>query len=429
MTDNYQDVHTHEQRSYQRLRSMSTSTPQFHRAVQISSSDEYSQLYISDARHPSLHAAAVPLLQADLCSSPHADISLVSPSSPVGSQQQLLWPLVPTADNCARAAPSTAYTRRPYLFNRNKPRLAIQTRSKPRVKVCVLCTGGPGVPVLLDTSLILKGLAGIPNIDPEHIATRTSKLIDVAFDNFFDPTDILSCHGFQSGGNNVVLQFHTQDGAIIDSRMLQDKIMALPNHCTLEVVVDTCCAEGVIPGLHRISAMNPSTSCTMPIRVPDYFLAHNPTPALRSNTKAPMSPTVLNGSFLTTESLELTCSFLGKGPSIYKAQVVVWAASTESGNSFTEENLPEKPGVYSILIGAIFNQLGSSGPNMKRRNIWENVLKVVEEHNHTRRQRDLCKPLKIQTNLIRANRIQNPILLTSIDNPDRVLSGHVFQRI
>ncbi|CAE6445462.1 unnamed protein product [Rhizoctonia solani] len=73
--------------------------------------------------------------------------------------------------------------------------------------------------------------------------------------------------------------------------------------------------------------------------------------------------------------------------------------------------------------------LGSNGPNISRRNIWENVLKVVEEHNHTRHRRDLCKPPEVQANLIRANRVQRPILLTSMDSPDYVLNGHVFEGI
>ncbi|CAE7139813.1 unnamed protein product [Rhizoctonia solani] len=159
-------------------------------------------------------------------------------------------------------------------------------RPKPQVKVCVLCTGGPDLPVLQDASLILEGLARVPNIDPNHIIIRTSQLIDVALDKFFDPTDInegalliliISCHGLQGRDNNVLLQFKTQDGDTVDSRMLQNKIMALPKHCTLEVVVDTCYAEGVIPGLNRISTPDdPFTPFPMPAVALEFTPAHTP---------------------------------------------------------------------------------------------------------------------------------------------------------
>ncbi|CAE6379420.1 unnamed protein product [Rhizoctonia solani] len=145
--------------------------------------------------------------------------------------------------------------------------------------------GGPDIPVLSDTSLILQSLSRVRNIDPEYIISRTSQLIDVALDKFFDPTDIsegaililiVSCHGSRGCGGNVLLQFKTQDGTIVDSRMLQDRIMALPKHCTLEVVVDTCIAEDVIPGLRRISTMDPSAPCSMPAGAPNFVTAHAP---------------------------------------------------------------------------------------------------------------------------------------------------------
>ncbi|KDN40124.1 hypothetical protein RSAG8_08324, partial [Rhizoctonia solani AG-8 WAC10335] len=349
------------------------------------------------------------------------------------------YPLAPLASNRpTRAPPPESPPKISPPFWRN-PQLATQLRPKPQVKACVLCTGGPGVPVLPDTGLILQSLARVRNIDPDHIITRTSQLIDVALDKFFDPTDIsegaililiMSCHGFRGCGSNVLLQFKTQEGTTVDSRMLQDKIMALPKHCTLEVVVDTCCAESVIPGLHRISTMDSSTTCLMPA-VPDFVTAHAPPSGSHLNTMVPAcsasSSAEPSASFPTTGLPKYASTFFEQDPPKYKAQIV-WAASTGSGNSFTEENLPERPGVYSILIGAIFNQ-PRNGPNVSRRSILENVLEVVEQHNDARRERDLRKPPEVRATLIGENRIQRPILLTSVEDPDDVLNGLVFRPI
>ncbi|CUA74488.1 hypothetical protein RSOLAG22IIIB_11243 [Rhizoctonia solani] len=317
--------------------------------------------------------------------------------------------------------------------------LVSQLRPEPQVKVCVLCTGDPDVPVLLDTALILQSLARFRNIDPNHIIIRTSQLIDVALDKFFDPTDvsegaililIVSCHGFQGYGGNVLLQFKTQHGATVDSRLLQAKIMALPKHCTLEVIVDTCRAENVIPGLQRIFTMDPSAPCSMPAGSVDYIAAHSPPSGSRPNTMVSLSWTSCDAKPSALFPIGLpkyASSLFEQAQPKYKARVIVWAASTGSGNSFTEEHFPDKPGLYSIMIGAIFRQLGSNGPGISRRSIWENLLGVVEQHNSVRSKRDLRKSPEIQIKL--KNRTQRAILLTSVDNPDHVLNGTMFQPV
>ncbi|KAJ1305935.1 hypothetical protein OPQ81_010654 [Rhizoctonia solani] len=277
----------------------------------------------------------------------------------------------------------------------------------------------------------------IKNIDPDHVILRTSKLVDVAFDEFFEPTSIreggililiVSCHGFQAGCGNVLLQFKTQYGTIVDSRMLQEKILALPKHCTLEVVVDSCCAEGVIPGLGRISTMG-STPYVVPSRALASPITHTPPSGSRLNFRVPIFCSPSNDGLSVAESSNQRFPFFEEDRPKYKAQVVVWAASTISGKSYTEEDLPEKPGTYSILIGAIFSYLSLNGPNINRREVWNNVLKVVEQHNDARHKRDLSKPPEIQANLLKANRVQTPVLLTSVENLDHVLSGFIFQPI
>ncbi|CAE6497058.1 unnamed protein product [Rhizoctonia solani] len=312
--------------------------------------------------------------------------------------------------------------------------LGVELKSNtPRVKTCLLCTGGRDMPVLQDTCLIMLGLARVRNIDPEHMITRTSRMIDVAFDDFFDPTGIrkggvliliISCHGFRGSDNNVLLQFQTQDGTLVNSRVLQEKIMALPEYCTLEIVVDTCFAENVIPGLRRIAVDPPDTRVT---QVPGFVTMHVPPSESYHNIElAPSSvsaSTGLDTSFPIAGRLRQASE--KEDQSQYKAQVVVWATSTGLGISYTEEHLPQKPGMYSILIGAIFQYLSTNGPNVSRKDVWENVVKVVAQHNAARRQRDLCKPPEVQANLIKENRIQTPILLASTDNSDHVLSGYI----
>ncbi|CUA74664.1 recombination activating gene 1-like [Rhizoctonia solani] len=314
----------------------------------------------------------------------------------------------------------------PRLWNR--PGSVAQPRSDPpRVKACLLCTGGRDIPVLRDTSLIMSALARVRNIDPEHIITRTRKMIDVAFDEFFDPTDIreggvliliISCHGFRGFGNNVSLQFQTQDG----TPMLQEKILALPEHCTLEVIVDTCFAENVIPGLHRIATAAPSDTNATLIGAPGSAIMY--APSSESGVTAPLVPSGAGYRFSTPfpnvgRPGKSSSTSETEGQLQYKALVVVWAASTGSGASYTEEDLPEKPGTYSILIGAIFHYLTINGPNISRKDVWENVAnyasrKVVEQHNDARRRRDLGKPPEVQANLIKEKRIQTPLLLASL---------------
>ncbi|KAJ1305932.1 hypothetical protein OPQ81_010651 [Rhizoctonia solani] len=329
------------------------------------------------------------------------------------------------------------------------PNSAVQARPKPpRVKVCLLCTGGRDIPVLEDTSLIMQALARVRNIDPDHIVTRTSKMIDFAFDRFFDPTDIrkgglliliISCHGKRGLGDDVSLPFQIQDGTLVNSRILQEKIMALPKHCTLEVVMDTCFAEGVIPGLRRVSDVEPLSRCAMTAGVTDRSATHTPSGQIFSDVFFCVSE---KESFQAHTSVpRILCPakhlMLKRTPlyslqeyqSQYKAHVVVWAASTRWGVSYPEADLPGKPGVYSIMIGAIFNHLISNGPNISRQSVWESVLKAVEQQNEARRERDLLKPPEVQTNLGRENRIQRPTLLTSMEDPDHVLGGFVFQPI
>ncbi|KAG8679534.1 hypothetical protein FRC11_003609, partial [Ceratobasidium sp. 423] len=196
-------------------------------------------------------------------------------------------------------------------------------------------------------------------------------MIDVAFDKFFDPNDIrkgglliliISGHGKREYGGGVSLQFQTQDGTVVNSSMLREKISALPEHCTLEIVGDICFAEGLIPGLRRISTMEPSA----PSGISGSGTTDTPLSVSHFSTKAPAPPTAFNvGS---------SASFLEQNEQPkYKAQVVFWAASTKWGASYPEADLPGKPGVYSIMIGAIFHYLNSNGPNTTRRDIWENV--------------------------------------------------------
>ncbi|CAE6475553.1 unnamed protein product [Rhizoctonia solani] len=356
---------------------------------------------------------------------------------------------------------STEELQRLTLLGKDNLRFTMQIEPKPLVKVCVLSTG-KDIPVSLDVDLILRVLHSVPNINPDHIASRIYEQLDSSFDKFFDPTDIseggmliliVSGHGFRdySGNhvslefktqdghtvdsrvldcnNHVSLEFKTQDGRTVDSRVLQQKIMGLPQSCTLEVVADTCCAEGIIPGLHRILSMHPSApSGAMAARLPRFVAMHAPPSGSRLNTMVPASSPSYNVepsvSFSAMGSLKHAEP---KGQDKYKAQVIVWAASTGWGSSFTEEDLPGKPGVYSILIGAIFSYLSSHGLNVNRRDLWENVYKVVEQHNYARRVRDLGKTPKRQAKL--ANRTQSAVLLTSVDNTDYVLNGRVFQPI
>ncbi|KAG8713336.1 hypothetical protein FRC11_012519 [Ceratobasidium sp. 423] len=337
---------------------------------------------------------------------------------------------VPSApqDSTAASPPTRALSNRPAGAFLIRGAHALVTTLKPLVKVCVLCTGA-GVPILPDTGLILQSLDGVQNVDPEHTIIRTTKRIGTTLDEFFDPTDI------REGA--ILILIGAQPAFIAFVQMLQDKIMALPEHCTLEAVVDTCLAEGVIPGLRRISTVDPSAPCVMPAGIPDSAATYTPPSGSRLNTKVPASSVSSNiepcASFPIAGSLKHALRFFEGNQPQYKAQVVVWAASTRSANvnvnSYPEEDLPGRPGVYSILIGAIFKHFSWNGPNITRREVWENVLKVVEEHNNARHQRDLRKSLEAQAGLIKEDRIQRPILLTSVDDPDRVLSGLVFQPI
>ncbi|CAE7139816.1 unnamed protein product [Rhizoctonia solani] len=325
----------------------------------------------------------------------------------------------------------------PALFNRpTRSSPPESSHPPPQVKVCVLCTGSD-LPVLRDAGLILESLPCVPNINPEHVITHTSQLIGDALDEFFGLTDIkegalliliLSCHGTLCRDNNVLLQFKAQDGATVDSRLLQDKIMALPKHCTLEastltVVVDTCYAEHVIPGLYRVSTLdNSPTLCPMPVVAPEFIATLTPPSGSRLSSRISAfsaSSSAHSSASSHVTGLELP-SFYEQDRPKYKAQVIVWAASTGWSNSFTEENLPEAPGVYSIFIGAMFNQLSSNGSGMSRRSFWQDILTVVERHNNVRRERDLRKPPAVQANL--KNRTQTASLLTSVDNPVRLLN-------
>ncbi|CUA74486.1 hypothetical protein RSOLAG22IIIB_11241 [Rhizoctonia solani] len=274
------------------------------------------------------------------------------------------------------------------------------------------------MPVLRDTGLILNALRRIPNVDPDYLNIRTSQLIDVAFDTFFDPTDIreggililvVSCHGFQGFDGNVFLQFRTQTGDTVDSGMLHAKIAALPKYCTLEVIMDTCCAESVIPGLQPISMMRPSAPYFTPARTLDVATARAPPldlclGAMVSELSRPAGakPSV---PFPAVGQPKYVSSSFEPGQPKYKASVVVWAAST------------------ALVIGVI----ASNGPGMSRRSVWENVLQVVEQHNNARRERDLRKPSEIQANL--RNRTQRVVLLPSVEDQDRVLDGVIFQPI
>ncbi|CEL52536.1 hypothetical protein RSOLAG1IB_05740 [Rhizoctonia solani AG-1 IB] len=134
----------------------------------------------------------------------------------------------------------------------------------------------------------------------------------------------------------------------------------------------------------------------------------------------------------------------------YKANVVVWAASEAYGSAYSEEDLPEKLGVYSIMVGAIFSAFGSKGRKVTRQEIWEDVWRVyfkelqslrltlanfsicrniVEKHNNTRRERDSRKPPEKREILSMKSRIQRPVLLTSVESPEWVLNGRMFQPI
>ncbi|CAE6497052.1 unnamed protein product [Rhizoctonia solani] len=278
------------------------------------------------------------------------------------------------------------------------PNLVTQTQSKPpRVKAYLLSTGGRNLPVLQDAGLAMQGLGRVRNLDPTNVVTRVGKMIDYTFDSFFDPADIrkgglliliISGHGERAYGDGVSLQFQTQDGTPINSNMLQQKIMALPNHCTLEVIVDTCFAEDVIPGLRRVLTTEPSTLPTFPTGMPHLIATATPPSDSAARSK-------------------------------YNAKVVVWAASTKWGYAYPEADLPGKPGVCSIMIGAIFRQLISNGPNVTRQHIWESALKTLKEQNDARSERDLRKPPRVRASLIQENRIQRPVLLTSVEDPVR----------
>ncbi|CAE6436528.1 unnamed protein product [Rhizoctonia solani] len=206
--------------------------------------------------------------------------------------------------------------------------------------------------------------------------------------------------------------------------MLQEKISALPEHCTLEIIVDTCFAENVVPGLHRIAAGAPGTN-VLPIGPPGSAMMHAPSSGSCLGIgvtpfSIPSGPGC-STSFPNAEgSRQVSSMSETEGQLQYKAWVVVWAASSGSGASYTEEDLPEKPGAYSILIGAIFHYLTINGPRVSRKDVWENVAKVVEQHNDARRRRDLSKPPEVQANLIKEKRIQTPVLLASVDNPVRL---------
>ncbi|CAE6353204.1 unnamed protein product [Rhizoctonia solani] len=347
--------------------------------------------------------------------------------------------------NILGRTPPTESTYAPICLQKNILGSAVRSRGRsktPRIRVCLLCTGGRELPVLEDVSLIMKGLAHIRGVDPEHIITRTSKMIDVALDIFFDRDIregdllilIMSCHGYLIG-NHVILEFKTQDGTLVNSRMLQQKIEALPDHCTLEVIVDTCHAEGIVPGLRRISSLDPSSpsSSAMLTSVHCSAAPHTIPSELRRNTR-PIA-------FCSTSNIEPSTNFPGKGlfkhvsplfgqpqPN-YKAKVVVWAASEMLGMAYPEADLPTKAGVYSIMIGAIFNYFSSKRPKITRQEVWGGVLKLVEEQNNARQDRDSRKSPEQQARLKKENRIQKPVLLTSVDNPDRVLSGRMFHAI
>ncbi|CAE7056178.1 unnamed protein product [Rhizoctonia solani] len=164
----------------------------------------------------------------------------------------------------------------------------------------------------------------------------------------------------------------------------------------------------------------------MPVVAPEFIATHTPPSGSRLSSRisafsASSSADSSASSHVT--GLELP-SFYEQDRLTYKAQVVVWAASTGSGSSFTEEDLPETPGVYSTFIGAMFSQLSSNGSGMSRRSFWQDILTVVERHNNVRRERDLRKPPAVQVNL--ENRTQTASLLTSVDNPSDVLNGPIF---
>ncbi|KAF8706846.1 hypothetical protein RHS03_04744, partial [Rhizoctonia solani] len=234
--------------------------------------------------------------------------------------------------------------------------------------------------------------------------------------------------------------------------MLEEKIKALPEHCTLEVIVDTCYAEGVVPGLRRV----PTTDS--PLLSGFFFLFHfmvlHKKTALgdRQNTGAPVSYPTSN----LTPSATFPCNALPKyTPPLfepaqpkYKAKIVTWAASETLGSAYTEENLPERKGINSIMIGvsscfihlqvlsqqsrvwqAIFNYLISNGSKVTRREGWKNVLNIITEHNNARQKRDSLKSPKKQASLNKNNRIQRPVFLTSVEDPAQVLNRCMFQPI
>ncbi|EUC57464.1 hypothetical protein RSOL_222540 [Rhizoctonia solani AG-3 Rhs1AP] len=273
--------------------------------------------------------------------------------------------------------------------------LVTQSQPKPpRVKAYLLSTGGRELPVLQDTGLVMQGLHRVRNLDPANVYTRTGKIVDYTFDGFFDPTDIreggllaltISGHGKRVCGDDVSLQLQTQDGTPVNSSMLQRKIMALPSHCTLEVIVDTCFAEDLIPGLRRILT-----------------------------TESPGPPTFPTANDMSRSIATSTLPAGTIARSKYKAKVVVWAASTKWGSAYPEADLPGKPGVYSTMIGVFSNER-----NISRQHIWESVLKAVEEQNDARSKRDLNKSPEDRAKLVKANRIQRPILLTSVEDSVR----------
>ncbi|GAB1523512.1 hypothetical protein RhiTH_006662 [Rhizoctonia solani] len=202
--------------------------------------------------------------------------------------------------------------------------------------------------------------------------------------------------------------------------MLEEKIRALPEHCTLEVIVDTCYAEGVVPGLRRIPTTDSPLLCatpTIPVTAHAALIASGD----RQNTGAPVScPTsnlIPSATFPGNVLPNYTPPLFEPAQPKYKAKIVTWAASETLGSAYTEENLPERKGINSIMIG------------VTRREGWKNVLNIITEHNNARQKRDSLKSPKKQASLNKNNRIQRPVFLTSVEDPAQVLNRCMFQPI
>ncbi|KAH7329878.1 hypothetical protein B0J17DRAFT_722550 [Rhizoctonia solani] len=396
-----------------------------------------------------------PLLSAlaGVASSPRHGPTLDVASPPTPQHLELaLPPLSPVSNNPGRVLPTgSAHESAPNPRKRADP--TIQARPKlPEVKAFILCTGEPEIPATQDISLSKRGLARVRKLSPDHVIAHTEELIDVGFEKFFDPADIrkgglliliISCHGRCEYGDGVALQFHTQDGRFINSRMLQEKIRALPKQCTIEVIVDTCHAEGVIPGVRRILAMEPPTSSSILPEVPSCATACVPLSDSRFNTGAPVSSTSSGAGPSTSLAglLKDTTVSNEQRQARYEAQVHKKRVFLTGGRPTwkAKEILDHDWGLFLLLnifkysftipSQAIFNHFSSHGSNTTRKDVWESIMEAVEQQNDARRERDLHKPLSTWASLIKENRIQRPILLTSVENTDQVLSGLMFQPI